>query len=65
MRKLLVLWVSALVVLSAGIVFAHGQQEKGSSSGSGKKQLTVGFAQVGAESAWRTAETNSIKNTAK
>src|SRR4051812_43040914 len=26
------------------------------------KQLTVGFAQVGAESAWRTAETESIKS---
>jgi simple sugar transport system substrate-binding protein len=29
--------------------------------GSTEKQLTVGFAQVGAESAWRTAETESIK----
>lgn len=28
------------------------------------KQLTVGFAQVGAESAWRTAETESIKSEA-
>ena len=26
-----------------------------------RKKLTVGFAQVGAESAWRTAETDSIK----
>jgi len=29
------------------------------------KQLTVGFAQVGAESGWRTANTNSIQDEAK
>lgn len=29
------------------------------------KQLVVGFSQIGAESAWRTAETNSIKNEAR
>src|SRR5438045_3516738 len=29
-----------------------------------QKPLTVGFAQVGAESAWRTAETESIKSEA-
>ena len=30
-----------------------------------KKPLTVGFSQVGAESAWRTAETESIKSEAQ
>lgn len=30
-----------------------------------KKTLTIGFAQVGAESEWRSAETDSIKETAK
>ena len=29
------------------------------------KPLTVGFAQIGAESSWRTAETESVKETAK
>lgn len=33
-------------------------------TGAAGKQLTVGFAQVGAESAWRTAETESIKSEA-
>src|SRR5687768_3633345 len=33
-------------------------------TGSSGRQLTVGFAQVGAESAWRTAETESIKSEA-
>lgn len=33
--------------------------------GTAGKQLTVGFAQVGAESAWRTAETESIRSEAE
>ncbi|MEW6201667.1 MAG: ABC transporter substrate-binding protein [bacterium] len=31
---------------------------------SGEKQLTVGFSQIGAESSWRTAETESIRSEA-
>ena len=34
-------------------------------SGGGGKKITVGFAQVGAESAWRTANTDSIKSEAE
>src|ERR1700749_3239344 len=30
-----------------------------------QKKITLGFAQVGAESAWRTANTDSIKSAAK
>lgn len=33
-------------------------------SGGGKKKLTVGFSQIGAESGWRTAETESIRSEA-
>jgi simple sugar transport system substrate-binding protein len=33
-------------------------------NGSGKKTITVGFSQIGAESAWRTAETDSIRSEA-
>jgi ABC-type sugar transport system substrate-binding protein len=33
-------------------------------SGRAAKKLTVGFSQIGAESAWRTAETTSIKDEA-
>src|SRR5688572_1245000 len=36
----------------------------GGGSGSGKK-LVVGFSQIGAESAWRTAETESIRSEAR
>lgn len=34
-------------------------------TGAGGKPLVVGFSQVGAESAWRTANTESVKGTAK
>lgn len=37
----------------------------GSGPGSAKAGLTVGFSQIGAESAWRTAETQSIRDEAK
>jgi galactofuranose transport system substrate-binding protein len=40
-----------------------GDTSPGGSSGSGK--LTVGFSQIGAESAWRSAETQSIQDEAK
>lgn len=33
-------------------------------SGGGKKKLTVGFSQIGAESGWRSAETESIRSEA-
>jgi ABC-type sugar transport system substrate-binding protein len=35
------------------------------SSGGGDEQITLGFAQVGAESGWRTANTKSIQDSAK
>ena len=34
-------------------------------TGGGQKKLTVGFSQIGAESAWRTANTQSIKDEAQ
>ncbi len=39
--------------------------DSGTSTGSGKSKLVVGFSQIGAESAWRTAETQSIQDEAK
>jgi len=51
----------------AACVFAlSGCSKKSSSdSASESKPLVVGFSQIGAESSWRTAETNSIRNEAK
>ena len=58
------------ILLSVGVVFGlSGCSEKkaetpaadGGTSTGGKKSLKVGFAQTGAESAWRTANTESMK----
>ena len=46
----------AAVALSALLPFASNAAEK---------KLTVGFSQIGAESAWRTAETESIRGEAE
>jgi simple sugar transport system substrate-binding protein len=53
--------VSAITMLAiaGALVFAGGGADK-----SGPKKLTIGFSQLGAESSWRTAETDSIKATA-
>ncbi len=75
MRKLLAVIMAAAVALSIG---ACGSNSSGSSSNtaaaqssaaassdnSGKK-IVLGFAQVGAESGWRTANTTSIQDSAK
>lgn len=45
---------------------AAGGAAAGGEAGNGaKKELKVGFSQIGAENPWRTAETNSIRDEAK
>jgi len=48
--------------LACGMAFANGSKEPAKAAG-GKKLITVGYAQVGAESDWRTANTESFKST--
>jgi ABC-type sugar transport system substrate-binding protein len=67
-QKLKALWLAPILLIVAGC---------GSSSGSGPdttttakttdagKKLVVGFSQIGAESGWRTANTESIKSEAE
>src|SRR5215831_1495233 len=58
--------VSAVVVgalTSAAAAEVSGTQPE--KQPEAKKQLVVGFSQVGAESAWRTAETKSIRSEAQ
>ena len=63
--------VAASIALLAAAVPACGGDESSSggaasNSGSGgNDDITVGFAQVGAESGWRTANTKSIQDSAK
>jgi ABC-type sugar transport system substrate-binding protein len=54
-----------LLSLVAIVLALAGCEKNKSGGGGGEKKLVVGFAQVGAESAWRTAETDSIKSEAE
>jgi len=51
-----------MLICVAVLVGGCGNKEQAGEQGKGK--LVVGFSQIGAESAWRTAETNSIKSEA-
>ncbi|MER5831147.1 ABC transporter substrate-binding protein [Streptomyces sp. NPDC002130] len=58
---------AAVGVAAAGTLAACAKEDggpSGSSSG-GSKTITLGFAQVGSESGWRTANTDSVKSAAK
>jgi ABC-type sugar transport system substrate-binding protein len=62
MKKTLAIVLTALLVLSG--VFAQGGTETAAPAAeTGKKLIVVGYAQVGAESDWRTANTKSFKST--
>lgn len=52
------------ISMMAGCVDKTAQEPQSSAGGSGDK-LVLGFAQIGAESGWRTAETKSIQETCK
>src|SRR6266540_4848341 len=56
-----VLPLAALLLCSCGRKSTDG----GGSGGTPGKKLVVGFSQIGAESAWRTAETDSIRSEAE
>ena len=51
----------ALVMTAAGCA-GSGSAGSTDSAGSGDKVITVGFAQTGSESGWRSANTESMKN---
>jgi ABC-type sugar transport system substrate-binding protein len=53
------------ISLSAMALSACGSDSDDSASDSGGDKITMGFAQVGAESGWRTANTKSIQDSAK
>ncbi|TQS42613.1 ABC transporter substrate-binding protein [Cryptosporangium phraense] len=53
--------------IAAGLLIAGGLTACGGDSGGGNDdgKITMGFAQVGAESGWRTANTKSVQEAAK
>jgi ABC-type sugar transport system substrate-binding protein len=61
-------FLTAAVGVAAATGLAACAKEDGGSTGSsegGSKAITLGFAQVGSESGWRTANTDSVKAAAK
>lgn len=62
MKKVLPLAL-ALAVAASGMMFANGAADSGKAAGANSGLITVGYAQVGAESDWRTANTQSFKET--
>lgn len=58
-----VLYVILTFVLVIGMSACSKETEEGSGGGGdngGDKKITIGFSQIGAESGWRTAETDSV-----
>lgn len=60
MKKILTLCLIALIALTSA--FANGKAEAPVAT-TEKSEIVVGYAQVGAESDWRTANTQSFKST--
>jgi galactofuranose transport system substrate-binding protein len=56
---------ASAISMSALMLTACGSDDGGSASDGGDGEITMGFAQVGAESGWRTANTKSIQESAE
>ena len=56
-------WAGAVAIALAGGLWLTGCQ-KNDSAGGGADEIVLGFSQIGAESEWRTANTNSIRSAA-
>ncbi|MEU6743372.1 ABC transporter substrate-binding protein [Streptosporangium sandarakinum] len=57
--------ISALVLVGVTTLAMAGCSGSGGSGGSSDGKIVMGFAQVGAESGWRTANTKSVQESAK
>ncbi len=62
MRKIIALVISMMMLLFA--VGCGGGDDQAKKDG-GDKKITMGFSQIGAESEWRTANTDSVKSAAE
>jgi simple sugar transport system substrate-binding protein len=64
MTKYILIPILALLLVACDSKSSSNAPTTQSTGGGSSKKLTVGFSQVGAESGWRTANTNSIKDEA-
>ncbi len=62
------MWLGVAMAVAAGLLIGCGEQPEDHGmtpkKRGEKKGITVGFSQIGAESAWRTAETKSVQDEA-
>ncbi|KQW48944.1 LacI family transcriptional regulator [Nocardioides sp. Root1257] len=65
MLKKTLIAASAITLSAFAFTACGSDSEGGSSTASDDGSITMGFAQVGAESGWRTANTKSIQESAK
>ena len=65
MKKIISLVLAAAMMLVVVGCGGGDQAKKDGSGAKGDKQITMGFSQIGAESEWRTANTESIKQATK
>jgi simple sugar transport system substrate-binding protein len=66
MKKFLATFLAvAMMAVMAGCGGGGGGTAQNSGGASGDKKITMGFSQIGAESEWRTANTESVKQAAK
>lgn len=63
MTTVRIAWWLAVALIAMALIAGCSAQK--SASRVGKKQLVIGFSQIGAESGWRTAETGSIRGEAE
>ncbi|MDR0624262.1 MAG: ABC transporter substrate-binding protein [Treponema sp.] len=59
------LFVVVLVLFAASLAFAAGAGDKGGVTKGMDRKIVMGYSQIGAESEWRTACTNSVKAAAE
>ncbi len=64
-NKLLAAVTASVAALGLAACGGSGDGGGGGGGGGGDDTITMGFAQVGAESGWRTANTQSIQESAE
>ncbi|WP_061291371.1 ABC transporter substrate-binding protein [Herbidospora cretacea] len=65
LKKIIALVAVGVLATACGGGDAETGATTGATSGGGDSTITMGFAQVGAESGWRTANTKSVQESAK
>lgn len=65
MRRAFAAAIGMVAVAATVVACGSGKAPEGQTDGSGDGAISLGFAQVGAESGWRTANTESIKSAAE